>query len=155
MGIIPMKKNVFAAALLSLVLVASLSILSSAAPSPVPEIPRTLSNARFVYVASYDGDQFDPRVLPEDREAISRVQDAIQKWGKLVVVYRLQDADVILMVQSRPSEDVLALYEGHRGDESSRPSSMYLWRVMGRGGLQKGEVPLVSQFQSAWDKILK
>jgi len=56
------------------------------------------------------------------------------------------------MVQSRPSEDVLALYDAHRSDESSPPSSTYLWRVMGRGGLQKAEVPLVSQFEKAWDK---
>jgi hypothetical protein len=30
---------------------------------------------------------------------------------------------------------------------------MYLWRVMGRGGLQKGETPLISQFQQAFEKI--
>jgi hypothetical protein len=28
----------------------------------------------------------------------------------------------------------------------------YLWHVMARGGLQKSEVPLVSQFE-AWEKI--
>jgi len=32
---------------------------------------------------------------------------------------------------------------------------MYLWRVMGRGGLQKGEAPLLTQFESAWDRIAK
>jgi hypothetical protein len=57
------------------------------------------------------------------------------------------------MVQSRPSEDVLAVYDAHSGDERSRPSQNYLWRVMGRGGLQKGEMPLFSQFEKAWDKI--
>jgi hypothetical protein len=150
-----MKKNVLVTVLLSFILVASLSTLSSATPAAAPQIPRTLSNARFVYVAAYDGDQFDPRLLPEDREAIARVQDAIGKWGKLIVVYRPQEADIILMVESRPSEDVLALYDAHRGDESSPPSSTYLWRVMGRGGLQKGEIPLFAQFESAWNKILK
>jgi hypothetical protein len=59
------------------------------------------------------------------------------------------------MVQSRPSEDVLAVYDAHRGDESSRPSQMFLWRVMGRGGLEKGEIPLFAQFEQAWDKITK
>ena len=49
----------------------------------VPAFPGTLANARYVYVASYDGDQFNPNLLAEDREAIGAVQDAIQKWGKL------------------------------------------------------------------------
>jgi hypothetical protein len=150
-----MSKNIVATLLLGLTFLATASTLVSATAAEVPAIPRTFSNARFVYVAAYDGDQFDPRLLPDDREAIGRVQDAIQKWGKLTLVYRPQDADIILLVQSRPSEDVLALYDAHRGDEASRPSSMYLWRVMGRGGLQKGEVPLMSQFESAWSKIAK
>jgi hypothetical protein len=127
---------------------ATLAILATASASQnVLPIPRTLSNARFVYVAAYDGDQVNPNLLPDDRMAIARVQDMVEKWGKLTIVYRPEDADIILMVQSRPSEDVLALYDAH-GFRST-----YLWRVMARDGLQKGEVPLVSQFENAWDKI--
>jgi hypothetical protein len=145
-----MKNNIFATVLLSL----ALTTLSAAASSGTPpQMPRTLANARFVYVAAYDGDQFDPNLLPDDRAAIGRVEDAIQKWGKLTVVYRAQDADIILLVESRPSEDVLAVYDAHTGDAGSRPSQTYLWRVMGRGGLQKSEIPLFSQFEKAWDKI--
>jgi hypothetical protein len=145
-----MKRNILAILLLSL----ALSTLSSAAASgKTPEMPRTLANARFVYVAAYDGDQFDPNLLPDDRAAIGRVEDAIQKWGKLTLVYRAQDADIILMVESRPSEDVLAVYDAHAGDARSGPSQTYLWRVLGRGGLQKSEIPLFSQFEKAWDKI--
>jgi len=149
-----MKTNVFAKGLVA-VLIGLAMVTSSgatAAKNP-PEMPRILSNARFVYVVAYDGNQFDPRLLPEDREAIARVQDAIQKWGKLIVVYRPQDADIMLVVQSRPSEDVLALYDAHWGDAASGPSQQYLWRVMARGGLQKGEMPLISQFEKAWDKV--
>jgi hypothetical protein len=135
-------KSVFAALLLTL------AFVGTAAASPtVPAIPRTLSNARFVYVAAYDGDQFDPNLLPDDRTAIARVQDTVEKWGKLTLVYRPEDADIILLVQSRPSEDVLALYDAHG------MRATYLWRVMGRGGLQHGEAPLVSQFEKAWDAI--
>jgi hypothetical protein len=107
-----MKKKMFAAVLLSLALTTS---SAAAASGNTPQMPRTLSNARFVYVAAYDGDQFNPNLLPDDRAAISRVEDAIQKWGKLTVVYRAQDADIILLVQSRPSEDVLAVYDAHSG----------------------------------------
>jgi len=145
-----MKRNILAILLVSL----ALTTLSAAAASGnPPQMPRTLVNARFVYVTAYDGDQFNFNLLPEDRDAIVRVQDAIQKWGKLIVVYRPQDADIILAVESRPSEDVLAVYDAHSGDANSGPSQTYLWRVMGRGGLQKSEMPLLSQFEKAWEKI--
>lgn len=121
---------------------------SALASKSVPDLPRTLANARFVYVTAYDGDQFNPNLLPEDRAAIGHVQDAIQKWGKLTLVYRPEDADIILRVESRPSEDILAVYDAH-----PPASQTYLWRVMARGGLQKGEVPLVSQFEKAWEKL--
>ncbi len=143
-----MKKNIFGVVLLSLAMSTAVAWAANAL-----DMPRIFANARFVYVAAYDGDQFNPNLLPEDREAIARVQDSIQKWGKLTVVYRPQDADVMVLVQSRPSEDVMAVYDAHGGDASSRPSQTYLWRVMGRGGLQKGEMPLVSQFEKAFDKM--
>jgi hypothetical protein len=117
------------------------------AAKDTPAMPGTLAKARYVYVTAYDGDQFSTNLLPEDRTAIARVQDAIQKWGKLVVVYRPGDADSVIAVESRPSEDVLAVY-----DATMFPQT-YLWRVMGRSGLQKGETPLVSQFEQAFEKI--
>ena len=120
------------------------------AAAKAPAMPGILANARFVYVTAYDGDQYSPNLLPEDRAAISRVQDAIQKRGKLTLVYSPGDADMIIAVESRPSEDVLAVYDAHAWS-----SQTYLWRVMGRGGLQKGETPLISQFEQAFDKIAK
>jgi hypothetical protein len=117
------------------------------AATSVPPFPKTLINARYVYVTSYDGDQFDFNLLQEDRQAISSVQDAAREWGRYIVVYRPEDADIILRVQSRGSEDVLAVYDAHM------PGSTFLWRVMGRGGLQQGETPLVTQLQQAVDKV--
>jgi predicted Zn-dependent protease len=122
-------------------------VVAGAASTNVPPLPKTLINARYVYVTSYDGDQFNPHLLPEDRDAITAVEDAIQKWGKFVIVYRPREADIVLMVQSRPSEDVLAVYDAH-----GWPRNNYLWRVMGRSGLQENETPLVSQFEKAFEK---
>jgi hypothetical protein len=113
----------------------------------VAPFPGTLINARYVYVTSYDGDQFNSNLLPEDRNAIKSVQDAMQKWGKFILVYRPQEADIVLMVQSRPSEDVLAVYDAH-----GWPGNTYLWRVMGASGLQASETPLVTQMEKAFDK---
>jgi hypothetical protein len=137
---------------LALLFVLAASVL--AAPKPQagpsdPPFPGTLRNARFVYVTSYDGDQFNTNLLPEDRQAISNVQDSIQKWGKLTLVYRPQDADIVLMVESRPSEDILAVYDAHLW-----PESQYLWRVMSRSGLQAGETPLVTKFEKAFEGVV-
>src|SRR4030095_11429973 len=129
-------------------LAVSVCLLVGLALAALMRSPGTIANARYVYVTSYDGDQYNPSLLPDDRQAISSVQDSIQKWGKLVVVYRPQDADVVLMVQSRPSEDLLAVYDG-----KGWPHSNYLWRVMGHDGLQQGETPLVTEFQKAFDQL--
>jgi hypothetical protein len=140
--------------LLTAILIVMAAISAAAAPSPntakVPAFPGTLANARYVYVASYDGDQFDPNLLPEDRNAISAVQDAIQTWGKLTLVYRASEADIIILVTSRPSEDLLAVYDAHQG-----PSGNFLWRVMGRDGLEVGETPLVTQFEEGFESVQK
>ena len=140
--------------LIAIILTMITAISALAAPKPssatVPTFPGTLANARYVYVASYDGDQFDTNLLPEDRNAISSVQNAIQTWGKLTLVYQPSQADIIILVTSRPSEDVMAVYDGHRG-----PNGNYLWRVMGRDGLESGENPLVTQFEKGFDSVQK
>lgn len=136
------------------ILILMAAIFAAAAPRPntatVPAFPGTLANARYVYVASYDGDQFDPNLIPEDREAIGAVQSAIQAWGKLTLVYQPSDADIIILVTSRPSEDVMAVYDGHQGTGGN-----YLWRVMGRDGLASGETPLVTQFEKGFESVQK
>jgi hypothetical protein len=138
-------------------IVMALMVSAWASPKPnatktdkVPVFPGTLANARYVYVACYDGDQFNTNILPEDREAISAVQDSLQKWGKLILVYEPAQADIVILVQSRPSEDVLAVYDAHLF-----PGGNYLWRVMGRSGLQSSETPLVSQFEKGFESVQK
>jgi hypothetical protein len=136
------------------ILIIGAAISAAAAPIPttanVLAFPGTLANARYVYVASYDGDQFNPDLLPEDWNAIGAVQDAIQKWGKLTIVYRPSEADVIILVTSRPSEDLMAVYDGHQ-----EPIGNFLWRVMGRDGLEYGETPLVTQFEKGFESVQK
>jgi len=56
----------------------------------------------------------------------------------------------VILVTSRPSEDVMAVYDGHQW-----PRGNYLWRVMGRGGLQSGETPLVTQFEKGFESVQK
>jgi hypothetical protein len=149
----PMKTATCSAAVLAVVLLAATLLLAAPkaprvnAPENVPPFPGTLVNARFIYVTSYDGGQFNPNLLPEDRQAIGTVQDAIQKWGKFILVYEPRQADIVLMVMSRPSEDVLAVYEAH-----GWPQDNYLWRMTGRSGLQPSEAPLVTDLEKAFEQ---
>jgi len=138
----------FSSTLMGFILLVAMSAAAAPNTAKTPAFPGTLANARYVYVASYDGDQFNTNLLPEDRDAISAVQSAIQSWGKLHVVYHPSEADIIILVTSRPSEDLLAVYDGHNW-----PSSNYLWRVMGRDGLQAGETPLVTQFEKGFESV--
>jgi hypothetical protein len=133
---------------LLLFLTAAAMAAPNVSESRVLPFPKALANARFVYVAAYDGDQFDPNLLPDDRAAIGNVQDALRAWGHYVIVYRRQDADMVLLVQSRPTEDIIAAYD-------ARLNSDYLWRAMGRAGLQKGETPLMSRLQQAVETASK
>ena len=153
-----LKKKVLYMKRFSLVLI-SLIVLAAAISAPaapnqstakVQAFPGILANARYVYVASYDGDQFDPNLLPEDRDAIGAVQNAIQEWGKLTIVYQPSQADIIILVTSRPSEDLMAVYDAYLW-----PRGNSLWRVMGRDGLQSGETPLVTQFEKGFESVQK
>lgn len=148
-----MKNKIASRVVLTILLLATTLALAATKPPKVnppqnvPAFPGTLVNARYVYVTSYDGDQFDINLLPEDRQAIAAVQDALEKWGKFTLVYEPRQADIVLMVMSRPSEDVLAVYDAH-----GWPGNVYLWRMMGRGGLQPGETPLVTDLEKAFEK---
>jgi hypothetical protein len=59
------------------------------------------------------------------------------------------DADIIILVTSRPSEDLMAVYDAHHSSDN------FLWRVMGRDGLQSGETPLVTQFEKGFESVQK
>jgi hypothetical protein len=140
--------------LLALTLVFTMAL---AAPRPkistasIPPFPGTLVNAKYVYVTSYDGDEFNINLIPEDRQAIVTMEDAMRSWGKFTVVYKPREADIVLMVTSRPNEDVLAVYDAHGWPEND----LYLWRMMGRSGLQPGEAPLITNLEKSFDAATK
>ena len=143
-----MRRFSFLAAILTVAAMISAASASNPNTANMPTFPGILANARYVYVAAYDGDQFNPNLIPEDRNAIGAVQEAIHDWGKLTVVYRPSEADIVILVSSRPSEDVLAVYDAHQWARGN-----FLWRVMGRDGLQSGETPLVTQFERGFESV--
>ena len=139
--------------LLAVILIVMTAISALAASSPsttnLLAFPGTLANARYVYVASYDGDQFDPNSATRRSGGDRRRGGRHSESGKLTLVYRPSEADIIILVTSRPSEDVMAVYDAHS------PNGNFLWRVMGRDGLQSGETPLVTQFEKGFESVQK
>lgn len=130
-----------------LALVAASGFAQSKAEKSAAPFPGIFKNARYVYVMAMDGPEFSADLYPEDREAISEVQNAIREWGKYIVVYEPGQADMIIRVQRRGTEDVLAVYQPN--------NSIYLWRVMGRGGLDRNELPFFAQMRTAVEKLDK
>jgi hypothetical protein len=49
------------------------------------DVPAILNTARFVYVEAEDGDIMNPRLFPEDRNAIADVQDELKEWNHYAV----------------------------------------------------------------------
>jgi hypothetical protein len=67
---------------------------------PTAGFSRALLNARFVYVTSFTGGEFNISTYPEDRAAIGTVQEALQKWGYYTLVYKPEEADLIFNVRA-------------------------------------------------------
>ena len=62
-------------------------------------VPAILGTSRYVYVEAFDGDQFDPRITPEDREAIADVQNALRAWDRYSLTAERKDAEIVVRVR--------------------------------------------------------
>jgi hypothetical protein len=97
----------------------SLSGAQSGQHSNKPEPLAILASATFVFVEAFDGPDSpgsvrDPRVTPEDREAVENVQHAVQKWGYYILTIRRSEADLVVFV--RKGREVNAYSGGHAGN---------------------------------------
>lgn len=70
-----------------------------AKPKKPYKVPAAFSVARYVYVEAVDGQEFDPRLDPMDRQAIADVNEALYHWSRYVVTARREDADLIFVVR--------------------------------------------------------
>jgi hypothetical protein len=164
-------RKVVVVMVLAVVLGAGISSLAQSKKSGDKEMPGLITNATWVQVRTMVGDQYSANTTPEDRRAITEVQERIQKWGHYKLAYRERDADIILVVrrgasasakpgviigggsdrpatpsigvatEMGPSEDMIAVYDAHFGIDSSP-----LWRRLQKGGLLN-EMPLFKEFR--------
>ena len=72
---------------------------AQAKPKKTNKLPAIFNQARFVYVEAVDGQEFDPRLEPDDRQAIADVDRALSDWNRYVLTTRREDADLILVVR--------------------------------------------------------
>jgi hypothetical protein len=70
-------------------------------------------NARYVYVASYDGDQFDPNLLPEDRQSPPNL--LLEHFFDLSDLF-LNFPGVLFDVAFRPYVRIVRNFAGHLCD---------------------------------------
>jgi len=105
--------------LLALLFFASLAVGKDKTP-----LPKLVVSAQYVLVTTNFGDPaeqpLNPHIMPEDRQAVADVQNAIEKWGKYTIAYRRQDADLIIVVRKGRVAEALG---GARVHVGSRPSN--------------------------------
>ncbi|HKN20687.1 MAG TPA: hypothetical protein VJX73_04690 [Terracidiphilus sp.] len=64
-----------------------------------PVVPAIFKNAQYVYVEAIDGQEFDPGLNPDDRQAIANVQDALRQWNRYALTMRREDANIVIVVR--------------------------------------------------------
>jgi hypothetical protein len=105
-----------------------------------PAISAIFQNAHYVYVQAQDGDITNPRLFPEDRQAISDVEDGLRAWHRYALAINPSQADLIIIVR----KGRLAALQGH-GTISEGPRSM---PPMAPGGQNSSQNPGQNPSQS-------
>jgi hypothetical protein len=83
-----------------ILLVASLAATAPAQKKPKrPVIPAVFDHARYVYVQAVDGDAFNQKLYPEDRQAIADVESGLRYWGRYSLTVDRSQADLVFVVR--------------------------------------------------------
>lgn len=64
-----------------------------------PDVPAVFKNARYVYVQAVDGDVLNPRLVPEDRQAIYDVEQSLRKWKRYALTLNRNEAELVFVVR--------------------------------------------------------
>jgi len=86
-------------AVVSLLLLAPAIVPAHAKSKKPYKLPAIFSQATYVYVEAVDGQQFDPRLYPEDRQAIANVQSALEDWHRYTLTVKREEAELIFVVR--------------------------------------------------------
>jgi hypothetical protein len=148
-----MRRLIVAAFVLSAFI--SLANAQSAKQSKKSDAPAILTSAQFVFVEPYlgpadNGSIYDSKVSPEDRDAVTNVLDALQKWGYYKVAMHRNEADLVIFVRTgRPprSYNDVHLQTGRTNPNAPSPTAT---GIGGREGVEAG--PDEDMFWVYWRK---
>jgi hypothetical protein len=100
-------------AVVSLLLLAPVLVPAHAKSKKPYKLPAIFNQATYVYVEAIDGQQFDPRLYPEDRQAIANVQSTLEDWHRYVLTVKRDDAELIFVVRKgREAEERVGIQAG-------------------------------------------
>jgi hypothetical protein len=99
---------------LSLVLIPAFGTVQGK-PKKTEKLPAIFNQATYFYVEAVDGDEFNPRLLPEDRQAIVDVEAALTKWNRYTLATRRSDADLVFVVRKGRVADADVAVSGGAG----------------------------------------
>jgi hypothetical protein len=124
------------------------SVASAQTPSNKQEqVPKAILNSRYVYVEAWDGDFFNPHLLPEDRKAILDVQNALQAWNRYLVTVKRSEAEILVAVRKGRIASVNASVCGRGGSgpvESGRHDELGSNQPKAEGGDKAGVGPEIA-----------
>lgn len=145
------------------------------------EVPKILLTSRYVYVEAIDGDMSNPRVLPENRKAITDLQYVLQHWKRYIITAKRREAEIVFVVCKGSLASVKGGVGAHGGTNERTGASASLdaqvgllddrlevyilnpdeslmgpiWRHSLKDGLDSPEMPLFAQFKKAIDTASK
>jgi hypothetical protein len=64
-----------------------------------PGVPAVFQNARYVYIQAEDGDILNPELFPEDRQAITDVEERVREWNRYAITINRREADLVFVVR--------------------------------------------------------
>ena len=77
-----------------------LPVLAPARKKPgKPALPAVFEHAQYVYVEAMDGNEFNPNLYPEDRQAIADVEAALRHWKRYTLTIQPSKADLVIVVR--------------------------------------------------------
>jgi hypothetical protein len=122
------------------VLLLLLPTLSYAQKKPKPDMLAVFDRARYVYVEAMDGNEFNPDLYPEDRQAIQDVVGALRDWGRYVVTAKREEADLVFVVRKGRQVSSNVGLGGSSNPQGSLPGGVQGSSVPGRNTRARDQI---------------